>query len=60
MVEALLGEFEHYISDVTLIPAKGGVFEVTIGGELVYSKKETGRHAELEDVLAPVRERLGR
>jgi selenoprotein W-related protein len=59
MVEALLGEFEHFISDVTLIPSRGGVFEVTLGGDLVYSKIETGRHAELEDVLGPVRERLG-
>ena len=60
MVEALLGEFEHYIGDITVIPSRGGVFEVTLGDELVYSKKETGRHAELEDVLGPVRERLGR
>ena len=60
MVEALLTEFEHSIADVTLIPSKGGVFEVTLGDELLYSKKETGRHAELEDVLGPVRDRLGR
>jgi selenoprotein W-related protein len=60
MVEALLGEFEHFISDVTMIPSRGGVFEVTVGGNLVYSKKETGRHAELEDVLGPVRAHLGR
>lgn len=59
MVEALLGEFEHHITDVTLIPSTGGVFEVELDGELLYSKKETGRHAELEDVLDPVRDRLG-
>jgi selenoprotein W-related protein len=60
MVEALLGEFEHYIDDITVTPSRGGVFEVALGGELVYSKKATGRHAELEDVLGPIRERLGR
>lgn len=60
MVEALLGEFEHLIGDVTVIPSRGGVFEVTLGDDLVYSKKATGRHAEPEDVLGPVRERLGR
>ena len=39
--------------DVRLIPGSGGVFEVTIDGELVYSKKATGRHAEYESDIAP-------
>jgi selenoprotein W-related protein len=39
---------------VELIPSSGGVFEVVRDGELIYSKKQTGRHAEWEDV----RERL--
>jgi selenoprotein W-related protein len=41
---------------VTLIPSRGGVFEVMVGDELVYSKKETGRHAEYNEVLRSVRE----
>lgn len=39
--------------DVRLIPGSGGVFEVTVGDELVYSKKATGRHAEYESDIAP-------
>ncbi|MCB0088061.1 MAG: Rdx family protein, partial [Caldilineaceae bacterium] len=27
-------------------PSSGGVFEVVIGADLVYSKKATGRHAD--------------
>ena len=54
MAEAILGKFEHYIQDVTVIPSKGGVFEVIVGDELVYSKKELGRHAEIDEVLASV------
>jgi len=58
MVEKLLGEFEHYIDDLVITPSKGGLYEVMVGDELVYSKKETGRHADYEEVAAPLRERL--
>jgi selenoprotein W-related protein len=37
-------------TEVELIESSGGVFEVTRDGELIYSKKQTGRHAEWEDV----------
>lgn len=58
MVEGLLGEFEHQIENITLIPSKGGVFEVVVDGDLIYSKKETGQHAEYEQVAGPIRERI--
>jgi selenoprotein W-related protein len=57
MVDGLLEEFEPKIQSVKLIPSKGGVFEVTVDGDLVYSKKATGVHAEYEDVAGPIRER---
>jgi selenoprotein W-related protein len=59
MVELLLGEFEQNISRIALVPSGGGVFEVDVDGTLVYSKKATGRHAEPEDVLVPVRDLVG-
>lgn len=58
MVGALLEEFEHQITNITVIPSRGGVFEVTVDGDLIYSKKATGVHAEYEDVAGPIRERL--
>jgi len=58
MVDKLLEEFEHHISGLRMIPSRGGVFEVEIDGDLIYSKKETERHAEYEEVAAPIRERL--
>jgi selenoprotein W-related protein len=59
MVEAILGKFEHNIQDVTLIPSKGGVFEVMVGDDLVFSKKELGRHAEIEEVIDAVDDVVG-
>ena len=50
MTEELLTEFESHIASWKFIPSKGGVFEVTVNGDLVYSKKKTGRHAEIDEV----------
>jgi selenoprotein W-related protein len=50
-------EFEHDIDTLTLIPSRGGVFEVTVDDELIYSKKATGRHATYEEVAKPLRSR---
>lgn len=32
--------------------SSGGVFEVTVDGQLVFSKKQEGRFPELEEVLS--------
>lgn len=37
-------------AEVELIESGGGVFEVEKDGELIYSKKRTGRHAEWDEV----------
>jgi len=59
MAEAILGKFEHHIQDVTVIPSRGGVFEVMVGDDLVFSKKELGRHAEIQEVLEAVDSVIG-
>ncbi len=47
----LLSNYQHIISALTMVPATGGVFEVEVDGDLIYSKKATGRHAEPGEVL---------
>ena len=32
----------------------GGVFEVFVDGKLIFSKKETGRFPELDEILAQI------
>ncbi len=54
MVEAILGKYEHYIDDITVVPSTGGVFEVNVGDALVFSKKELGRHATIDEVMESV------
>jgi selenoprotein W-related protein len=47
----LLKEFEPGIAEITLIPSDGGRYEVTVDGKLIYSKLQTGRHAEPGEVV---------
>jgi selenoprotein W-related protein len=39
---------------VRLVESSGGLFEVTVDGKLVFSKKATGRHAEPGEVLKAI------
>jgi predicted Rdx family selenoprotein len=52
----LLHDYQHVISELTLIMGSKGVFNVTVDGDLLYSKRETGRHAEPGEVLALFRD----
>lgn len=58
MAEALLSELTTRIEGLTLIPSDGGRHEITVDGELIYSKLETGRHPEIEEIKKAVRARL--
>ena len=42
-------------AEVQLIPSSGGVFEVTVDGNLVFSKKALRRHAEPGEVVELIR-----
>ena len=42
MAAALLTRFKQKVKGLTLVPAGGGCFELTVNGELVYSKLKTG------------------
>ena len=48
----LLQSFEADIERISLFPSSGGVFDVVINGELLFSKKLTGRQAEPGEVKA--------
>jgi len=54
-----LEDHGHDISQLTIVPSAGGVFEVDVDGERVYSKKATGRHAKPGEISNTVRRHLG-
>jgi len=59
LAEKILKEFKQDVEAMTLIPSGGGRFEVTLDGELVYSKLKEGRFPEYGEVQAHVQKRVG-
>ena len=59
LTEELLKNYEHLIEEIKLVPSDGGRFEVTVNGQLLYSKLELHRHAEPGEVLGLVRKMAG-
>jgi len=53
-----LTKFEFELDSLRVIPSKGGRFEVTLDGELIYSKLATHRHAEPGEVAKLVAEKF--
>ncbi len=58
MTETLITTFRNKIARLTLVPSSGGRYEVTIDGELVYSKKATGKHPPVELIIEEITKRL--
>jgi selenoprotein W-related protein len=58
LTEKLLREFKQKIGDLKLIPSGGGCFELTVDGELIYSKLKTGKFPDEEAMVAAVGRRL--
>jgi Uncharacterized protein conserved in bacteria len=54
----LLHDYQHVIDELTLATGSKGVFDVEVDGVLLYSKHQTGRHAEPGEVLRLFRERI--
>lgn len=52
MADELLSNYQHVIEKLTLITGSKGVFDVVVNGDTLYSKHETGRHANPGEVLA--------
>ncbi len=51
------------MDEFTLAPSTGGVggiFEVSLNGDLIFSKKELNRYPEPDEVENIVREKLGK
>jgi selenoprotein W-related protein len=54
LTDDLLSSFETAIDTITLVPSDGGRFEVSVNGNLLFSKLQTHRHpqkGEVDDLL---------
>jgi len=58
LTERLLREYKQQIADLKLVPSKGGCFELTVDGELIYSKLSTGKFPDEGAMVAAVGTRI--
>ena len=51
VAEDLLGAYQHRIDELILRPGPRGIFDVTVNGDVIFSKHASGRHAQDGEVL---------
>ena len=54
-----MSHYQHVIKELTFIMGSKGAFEVVVNGEMLYSKKQEGRHAEPGEVLGRFQKLVG-
>ena len=58
MTSKLLTELKNDLKQYTLVPGTGGCFEITVNGELIYSKLKTGQFPDENWVLDTLRKKV--
>ena len=58
LVAPILDEWAGVIDVLEIVPGKGGIFDVHVDGELVFTKSMIGRYPQPDDVVPLLRERL--
>jgi len=58
LAQELLTTFVDDLGEVALVPGKGGVFEVRLDGETLWSRKAEGRFPETKEVKQRLRDRV--
>ncbi|WP_347159245.1 SelT/SelW/SelH family protein [Pontibacter chitinilyticus] len=58
MAQELLTTFQTELGEVALVPGTGGVFDVRLNGELIYSRKEQARFPESKELKQLVRDHI--
>jgi len=58
MAQELLTTFDQEISELTLKPGTGGIFEIRANEVLVWSRKERGKFPEITELKQLVRDQI--
>ncbi len=58
MAQELLTTFESELGEVALVPGTGGVFEVRVQGETIWSRQERGHFPESKELKQLIRDRI--
>ncbi|HEY8576664.1 MAG TPA: SelT/SelW/SelH family protein [Devosia sp.] len=58
MAQEVLSTFSLEMGAVTLVPSTGGVFEITLDGEIVWERKRDGGFPDVKQLKQLVRDRI--
>jgi selenoprotein W-related protein len=58
MAQELLTTFSAELGEVALVPGSGGVFEVRVDGQPLWSRSAQGRFPEIKELKQLVRDRV--
>lgn len=58
LAQELLFTFAEELGELALVPGRGGVFEVWLDGEIIFSRAAEGRFPESKELKQLVRDRI--
>ena len=58
LAQEVLTTFELEIGEVALVPGTGGVLDIRLNGELIFSRKEAGRFPEAKELKQLIRDMI--
>jgi selenoprotein W-related protein len=58
LAQELLTTFEQELGEVALLPGTGGVLEVRLDGEVMFSRAREGRFPEAKELKQAIRDRI--
>ena len=58
MAQELLTTFPSEFGELALVPGRGGVFEIRVDDNVVWSRAEMGRFPEMKELKQLVRDRI--
>ncbi|HET8784395.1 MAG TPA: Rdx family protein [Candidatus Limnocylindrales bacterium] len=59
LAREVIDQWADRLAEIRLVPSSGGRFEVTLDGELIFSKARLERHAEPGELSRLIGERIG-
>jgi selenoprotein W-related protein len=54
LTDDILSKFKTDVKGLTLVPSGGGCFEVSLNGELIYSKLQTGEYPTAGQIISAI------
>lgn len=58
MAQELLTTFQAELGEVALVPGTGGVFDIRLDDEMIWSRKAEGAHPDLAELKLLIRDRV--